>query len=128
MYLSDKINLGAVDFELVYFVYLGKVFSVLNLQYEYSLVTPLYFENIYIEYILSIRYQILIDSIPSIDCRINIYFYSLCILCGIILAYFVITKEAKRQGIRKDKIVDLMFYCIIFGIIGARIYYCIFKT
>ena len=58
---------------------------------------------------------------------INIYFYSLCILCGIILAYFVITKEAKRQGIRKDKIVDLMFYCIIFGIIGARIYYCIFN-
>lgn len=58
---------------------------------------------------------------------LDIYYYSLCILCGIICAYFIITKEAKRQGIRHDRIVDLIFYCIIFGIIGARIYYCIFN-
>lgn len=59
--------------------------------------------------------------------HINIYFYSLCILMGAILALIVIMKEVKKSKIDKDKFYDLAFYTLIFGILGARIYYVIFN-
>ena len=57
----------------------------------------------------------------------TIYFYSLCILLGIFIAYYLINKEAKKNNIDKDFIFNLVFYGIIFGILGARIYYVIFS-
>lgn len=36
-------------------------------------------------------------------------------------------KESKRHGFDEDDISDLIFYAVIFGIIGARIYYCLFN-
>lgn len=58
---------------------------------------------------------------------IDIYFYSICILLGIILAYLVISLEGKKHKINRDIITDMMFYTILIGIIGARIYYVIFN-
>ena len=58
---------------------------------------------------------------------IDIYYYSLCILVGIILAYMIITKEAKKHNISSEFITNLIFYTLLIGIIGARIYYCIFN-
>ncbi len=59
--------------------------------------------------------------------NINIYWYSICILIGVILAYILITKESKKHNIDKDIISDLIFYTLIVGILGARIYYVIFN-
>ena len=58
---------------------------------------------------------------------ISITWYSLCILFGIILAYIIINKEAKKYNISTNFITDLMFWCICFGILGARIYYVLFN-
>ncbi len=58
---------------------------------------------------------------------INISLYSLCILVGIIFAFVLIRKESKRFNIKDDFISNLIFWCIIFGIVGARIYYVIFN-
>ena len=58
---------------------------------------------------------------------LNIYWYSICILIGIILASILIILEAKKHKIDKNTMSDLIFYTIIFGIIGARIYYVIFN-
>ena len=57
----------------------------------------------------------------------QVYWYSLFIILGVVLAYIVIRLEAKRLMINKDFIFNLMFWAIIFGIIGARLYYVIFK-
>ena len=59
--------------------------------------------------------------------KINIYWYSIFILLGIIVAYFLITKESKKHNIDKNIINDMIFYGIIFGILGARLYYVIFN-
>ena len=58
---------------------------------------------------------------------IQIYWYSLCILTGMLLACFLFFKEAKKQKLNDDFMVNLLFYGIIFGIIGARAYYVIFN-
>ena len=57
----------------------------------------------------------------------NVYYYSLCILLGVIVAYMLITREGKKQGLPKEFISDLIFYTLIIGILGARVYYCIFN-
>ena len=58
---------------------------------------------------------------------LNIYWYSICILIGILFASILIILEAKKHKIDKNTMSDLIFYTIIFGIIGARIYYVIFN-
>lgn len=57
---------------------------------------------------------------------ITIYWYSFMIMLGIIIAYYIIIKEAKKQK-NKEYIDNLIFYIVIFGIIGARLYYVIFE-
>ena len=57
----------------------------------------------------------------------NIYWYSLCILIGMIIAYALISKEAKKHKINQDILSDLIFYTIIVGLVGARLYYVIFN-
>lgn len=57
----------------------------------------------------------------------NVYYYSLCILLGVVVAYILITREGKKQGLPKEFISDLIFYTLIIGILGARVYYCVFN-
>lgn len=57
----------------------------------------------------------------------QIYWYSLFIIIGVIIAYILVKLESKRLMINKDFIFNLMFWTIIFGIIGARLYYVLFK-
>lgn len=57
---------------------------------------------------------------------ITIYWYSVTMLLAVLTGLFVSTREAKRQN-KKEYIDNLLFYLIIFGIVGARIYYVIFE-
>ena len=57
----------------------------------------------------------------------NIYWYSICILLGVIVAYLLIINESKKHGLNKNEISDLIFYTLIISILGARIYYVIFN-
>ena len=57
----------------------------------------------------------------------HIYWYSVLIATGIIIGLYLLMKEASKQNISKDTVIDIAFYTIIWGIIGARIYYVIFN-
>ncbi len=57
---------------------------------------------------------------------LNIYWYGLLIVLGILLAYFITVKLGKSQpgGLEiRPLIQDLSFYLVIFGLIGARLYH-----
>jgi len=58
---------------------------------------------------------------------LTITWYSICILLGIILAGAVINKEAKKYNIPTSFVTNLVFWCVIFGLLGARIYYVLFN-
>ena len=58
---------------------------------------------------------------------IQIYWYSIFIFLGVFFAGIVILKEAKKQKINEDFIINLIFYSVIFGLIGARLYYVSFN-
>ena len=57
---------------------------------------------------------------------ITIYWYSVMILLAVLIGIFIAMKEAKRLGL-KEYIENIIFSLIIFGIIGARLYYVIFN-
>ena len=57
---------------------------------------------------------------------INIYWYSVLILTGVLVAIYVSLKESKKDNMH-DFINELITYVIIVGIIGARLYYVIFN-
>ena len=57
----------------------------------------------------------------------EIRWYSILILIGAMIAIILLIKEGKRFNIPKDFLFNLAFWVIIFGIIGARLYYCIFN-
>ena len=57
---------------------------------------------------------------------ITIYWYSVTMLLAVLTGIFVAAREAKRQN-QKEYLDNLLFYLIIFGIIGARLYYVIFE-
>ncbi|MBE6152200.1 MAG: prolipoprotein diacylglyceryl transferase [Firmicutes bacterium] len=58
---------------------------------------------------------------------IQIYWYSIMILAGLLIGGWLILKEAKRFGIPEDFITNLFFYAVPISIIGARLYYVIFN-
>lgn len=58
---------------------------------------------------------------------IQIYWYSIFIFLGVFIASWIILRECKRQKINEDFIVNLIFYTVICGLIGARIYYVAFN-
>lgn len=58
---------------------------------------------------------------------IDIYWYSVFILIGIIIGIILLEKEAKKFKYPPDLIFNICFWAIIIGIIGARLYYCLFN-
>ncbi len=58
---------------------------------------------------------------------IQIYWYSIFIFIGLLVASILIFKEARRRNIDEDFLVNLIFNTIIIGLIGARLYYVLFN-
>ena len=56
-----------------------------------------------------------------------IRWYSVLILVGAVIGVYILKREAKRFNMNWDFIFNLSFWTIIFGILGARIYYVIFR-
>ena len=58
---------------------------------------------------------------------ITIYWYSLIIITAIAIGIYFSSKKAEKNGLEKDFLLDLIFYLIPVGVLGARIYYVIFN-
>lgn len=58
---------------------------------------------------------------------LEVKWYGVIIVTGIVLAVWLATREANRVGLREDDIVDFMFWGLPFSILGARLYYVIFE-
>lgn len=57
---------------------------------------------------------------------ITIYWYSMTMLLAVLTGVYLSIKESKKQGMSAF-VSDLITYIIIFGIVGARLYYVIFN-
>ena len=59
-------------------------------------------------------------------CGVNIYYYGVIMAIAIVIGTLVSDwAGTKYFNLKKETIIDMAPYLIIFGIIGARLYYCI---
>lgn len=58
---------------------------------------------------------------------LEIRWYALCIVTGMILAVLFAVHEGKRVGITSDNILDIALVSIPVAVIGARVYYVLFS-
>lgn len=72
----------------------------------------------------------IISSIDPIAFRLGpleVAWYGIIIVTGMFAAVWLSMKEAGRRGIEEDFIVDMAFWIIPAGIIGARLYFVLFE-
>lgn len=58
---------------------------------------------------------------------IGIRWYSVLILIAFIIGYVLVLTRARKRGISGVYVSDICLYLVIFCIIGARLYYCLFN-
>ncbi len=56
----------------------------------------------------------------------SIRWYSLCWLIGLVLAYVIVRRLYRQQGIEQKKFEPLFIYCFLGILIGARLGHCLF--
>ncbi len=56
---------------------------------------------------------------------LNIYSYGLMLALAFLLGIYLIEKRARKQGLDKNKIMDLVFLILFSGILGARVLFVI---
>lgn len=57
----------------------------------------------------------------------SIRWYSVLILLGIVIGFFLAEREGKKFHLPPDFIFNLGFWVVVFGVVGARIYYVVFN-
>lgn len=58
---------------------------------------------------------------------LEIRWYAIFIVTGMILAVILADREARKQGFPKDTVSDLALFALPIGVIGARIWYVLFE-
>jgi phosphatidylglycerol---prolipoprotein diacylglyceryl transferase len=61
--------------------------------------------------------------LPFFNTSFHIYFYGILIMLGVVAAAFLGQAEAKRRGINPDIIWDALFWVVLAGIVGARVWH-----
>ena len=56
----------------------------------------------------------------------TVYWYGIIIALGLVLAFLYASVSCKKMKINEDKLINCVIVGVIFGMIGARLYYVIF--
>jgi phosphatidylglycerol:prolipoprotein diacylglycerol transferase len=61
--------------------------------------------------------------IPFLNQSFHIYFYGILIMLGVVAATLLASAEAKRRGQNPEILWDMLFWVVLAGIVGARIWH-----
>lgn len=59
--------------------------------------------------------------------NLEIRWYSVLVLVAFVIGFFLVVYRSRKRGISPALIYDMSFYLVIFCILGARLYYCLFN-
>ncbi len=75
----------------------------------------------------ALKLSFLIQPIAFELFGINIYYYAICIVGGILLSLFLCHQSKEKFGIHFDFVFESLMIAVFIGLIGARIYYVAFQ-
>ena len=61
--------------------------------------------------------------LPFLNQSFHIYFYGILIMLGVVVAALLARLEAKRRGLDPEIVWDMLFWLVIAGVVGARIWH-----
>lgn len=64
-----------------------------------------------------------VDNVAFTIGDFDVYWYGVIITLGIVFAFLYATFRGKYEGIVLDDIIDVGIFTVIFGVVGARLYY-----
>lgn len=59
--------------------------------------------------------------------NVSIYWYAAFIVFGIVLSLILLYFSKKKYGIKYEDLLEILIFVLIFGILGARLFYVIFN-
>ncbi|MBU4224312.1 MAG: prolipoprotein diacylglyceryl transferase, partial [Chloroflexi bacterium] len=62
-------------------------------------------------------------TLPFFNQPFHIYFYGIIIMLGVLAAAFLAQAEARRRGLDVEIVLDMLFWLVLAGIVGARIWH-----
>src|SRR5699024_981806 len=68
-----------------------------------------------------------IDPVAFSFGAFTVYWYGVIIAVAMSLAVTLGSREGKKRGFKEDTVLDMLFWAIPIGFIGARLYYVLFK-
>ena len=71
--------------------------------------------------------KFIIDRVAFSLFGLDIYWYAILIMTGFILAVLYAWKSSKTFDVKMDPLIDIVLVGLFCGILGARIYYVIFR-
>lgn len=75
----------------------------------------------------NLNWEFTISSVAFSIGDYNIYWYGIIIACGLLLAVAYAWKSAPRYNVDAGKLINCVLVGIVSGIIGARLYFCLFQ-
>jgi len=61
--------------------------------------------------------------LPFLNQSFHIYFYGILIMLGVVVGTLLARLEAKRRGLDPELVWDMLFWLVLAGIVGARIWH-----
>lgn len=80
---------------------------------------------VYFVFIPAFAARLVIDPVIKLG-FLNLRWYGLIMAAAILAAYFYARNQSWRFGISKQEVDNYTFWAVIFGFVGARIYYVLF--
>jgi len=75
----------------------------------------------------ALGWEFRINPVIQITDNFAIHWYGVIIACGLLLAVLYGYYSAPRFNVNKDKLIDCVIVGVITGVIGARLYYVLFR-
>ena len=57
----------------------------------------------------------------------EVFWYGVIIMLGMVAAFVHTLVRGKQEGVKSDDILDVGIFTVVFGVIGARLYYVLFS-
>ncbi len=66
-------------------------------------------------------------TLPFGENGFSVYWYGVIIACGMLIALAYAAYRCRQYGISVDDLTDITIFTLLFGVVGARLYYVIFS-
>ena len=75
-----------------------------------------------------VEWQLIMHPILFTIGPITIYSYGVMLAIAVLICTYFLSRDARHYQISQENAYDLVFWCMLWGIVGARIFYIMIES